>query len=277
MLEIGQYQTLTIARETPHGFYLECDEGEEVLFPRKFITEEMKVGDEIEVFVYCDSAELDVATTEKPAFTVGQYAALEVVDVNKIGAFCEWGVSKQLLIPYRNQDVDLVKGQTCVVYLYLDDLTYRLVGTTKLKKYLEVEADKDLRVGQQVELIIYGETEIGYKAVVEQYFSGLLYKSEASNPLKMGESITGFIKYIRKDGKIDLTLTPLERKSVEPTSAKILERLKASKGFLPFNDKSDPAVLKREFGMSKKMFKKSIGTLYKQKLILIKPDGIHAV
>ena len=277
MLNLGQYQILTIVRETPHGYYLECEEGDEVLFPRKFITESMDIGDAIEVFVYTDSGELPVATTEEPILTVNQFATLVVKDVNKIGAFCDWGVSKELLIPYRNQEKELLVGQTCVVYLYLDEMTGRLVGSTKLKKFLELEANAELSVGQRVELIVYAETDIGYKAIVEQYYSGLIYKSDLHNPLELCESIEGFIKYIRKDGKIDLSLTPLERKSIEPTSLKILERLKAADGFLPFNDKSDPPVLKREFGMSKKMFKKSIGNLYKQKLILIKPDGIHAV
>ena len=277
MLNIGQYQTLTIIRETPHGFYLECEEGEEVLFPRKFITEEMKVEDKIDVFVYRDSENLDVATTEKPIFTLGQFTTLEVQDVNRIGAFCEWGVTKQLFIPYRNQERELLVGQSCVVYLYLDELTDRLVGSTKLKNYLEKEANEELNVGQRVELIIYDETEIGYKAIVEQYYTGLIYKDENSSGLQIGESVTGFIKYIRKDRKIDLSLMPLERKSIEPTSQKILERLRAADGFLPFNDKTNPEILKKEFGMSKKMFKKSIGSLYKQKLIAIKSDGIHTV
>ena len=277
MLKIGQYQTLTIVREKPHGFYLECDEGDEILFPRKFIKETMKIGDEINVFVYCDSEDMDVATTEKPAFTIGQYATLEVQDVNRIGAFCDWGVSKQLFIPYSNQEQDLLIGQSCVVYLYLDELTDRLVGSSRLKNYLVTEANDELSVGQRVELIIYDETEIGFKAVVDQYYSGLIYRTDSNNNLQIGESTTGFIQYIRKDGKIDLRLSPLEKQSREPTSMQILERLKAANGFLPFNDKSDPALLQKEFGMSKKMFKKSLGNLYKQKLIVIKPDGIHSV
>ena len=277
MLNIGQYQTLKIVREKPHGFYLECDEGQEVLFPRKYIKEEMKIDDEIEVFVYCDANDKDIATTEKPVFTVGRYATLVVNDVNKVGAFCDWGISKQLFIPFRNQEKELILGQTCVVYLYLDELTDRLVGTTKLRKHLGVEANEELKIGAPVELIIYDETEIGYKAIVEQYYTGLLYKTDVNRELEYGESIEGYIKYIRKDGKIDLSLKPLSKKPIEPSAKKILERLKASKGFLPFNDKTDPAVIKNEFGMSKKMFKKSLGNLYKQKLILIKDDGIHSV
>ena len=277
MLNIGQYQTLKIVREKPHGFYLECDEGQEVLFPRKYIKEEMKIDDEIEVFVYCDANDKDIATTEKPVFTVGRYATLVVNDVNKVGAFCDWGISKQLFIPFRNQEKELMLGQTCVVYLYLDELTDRLVGTTKLRKHLGVEANEELKIGAPVELIIYDETEIGYKAIVEQYYTGLLYKTDVNRELEYGESIEGYIKYIRKDGKIDLSLKPLSKKPIEPSAKKILERLKASKGFLPFNDKTDPAVIKNEFGMSKKMFKKSLGNLYKQKLILIKDDGIHSV
>lgn len=277
MLRIGQYQTLIIVREKPHGFYLECDEGNEVLFPRKFITEDMKIGDKIDVFVYSDSEDIPVATTEKPALTLGQYATLSVQDVNRVGAFCDWGVAKQLIIPFRNQEQELLIGQSCVVHLYLDELTDRLVGSTRLKNFLVFEANEDLNVGQKVDLIIYEESDMGYKAVVDQYYGGLIYKSDAGTSLKIGESTTGFVRYIRKDRRIDLSLTPLERKPIEPTSLQILGRLKAAGGFLPFNDKSDPAVLQKEFGMSKKMFKKSLGNLYKQKLIIIKPDGIHSV
>ncbi len=277
MLRIGQYQTLTIVREKPHGFYLECNEGQEVLFPRKFISEDMKIGDKINVFIYNDSEDKFVATIEKPSLTLGQYATLTVEDVNRVGAFCDWGVTKQLFIPFRNQEQELLIGQSCVVHLYLDELTDRLVGSTRLKNFLEVEADEELNVGQKVDLIIYEESDIGYKAVVDQYYGGLIYKSDVDTSLKIGDSPTGFIRYIRKDSRIDLSLTPLERKPIEPTSMQILERLKAANGFLPFNDKSNPAVLQKEFGMSKKTFKKSIGNLYKQKLILIKPDGILSV
>ena len=276
MIRIGEYQTLSINREEPQGYYLVNEDGDEVLLPRKYISAEMKIGDAIDVFAYCDSHDMEIATTEKPVFCVGEFAYLRVTDVNHIGAFCDWGLSKELFVPFRNQKTNLKKGQHAVVYMYVDDLTYRLVGTTKLNRYLSQQSTEEFKLGEQVDLLVYAQTDLGYKVIVNQTFSGLVYKNEIEDPLKIGQSLKGFVKPSRSDKKIDISLYPIGHKSIEPNAQKILTKLEANDGFLPFTDKSDPGRIKSEFGISKKLFKKSLGGLYKQKLVLLKPDGIYA-
>ena len=275
MIRIGEYQVLTIAREMPQGFYLEDKDGDEVLMPRAFMTEEMNLDDEVEVFIYCDSEDMDIATTEKPYLTVGQFAYLHVNDVNEMGAFCDWGVSKELLIPFRNQAYRLAPGGSCIVHLYLDESTDRLVGTTRLRGFLKQTADEDLSMGQEVDLLISSETDLGYSVIINQKYAGLVYEDETHKALNMGEQLKGYIKPIRIDGKIDVSIFPLGVQSIEPTAQKILDKLKQSGGFLPYTDKSDPDHIREIFGVSKKLFKKSIGSLYKQKLVILKKDGIY--
>jgi len=275
MLKIGEYQSLTIVREMPQGYYLEDEEGVEVLFPQKYITDEMSIGDAIEVFVYCDTDDVEVATTETPVFTVGQYAALKVMDQSDIGAFCDWGVIKQLFVPYSLQARKMAVGETHVVHMYLDEVTDRLVGTTKLDGYLEKFADEELAQGQEVDLLIYNETDIGYKVVVNQKYAGLIYKNEVKQKLPNGLALKGYIKPLREDKKIDISLDPIGIKNIEPNAKKIYEKLLSSEGFLPFTDKSDPDLIRAEFGISKKLFKKSLGALYRQKMVLLKENGIY--
>ena len=275
MIPIGIYQTLTIDRREPQGFYLINEDEDEVLLPQSYITDKMNIGDPVDVFVYCDSNDIEIATTEKPYFTVDQFAYLRVTDVNHMGAFCDWGVNKELFIPFRNQKTALLAGQQVMVHMYIDDLTYRLVGTTKLNKYLLHSASKVFSLGEEVDLLVYSQTNLGYKAIINQQYSGLIYENEVLEPLSIGEQCKGYVKPERSDGKIDLSLYPIGHTSIEPNGQKILERLKKNDGFLPFNDKSNPESIKSEFGISKKLFKKSLGGLYKQKLISIKEDGIH--
>ena len=275
MIRIGEYQTLKIARNEPQGFYLVNEEEDEVLFPHRYITPDMKVGEDIDVFTYCDSNDMEVATTEKPFFTLGEFAYLSVTDVNHMGAFCDWGISKELFIPFRNQKMPLVAGQKAIVYLYIDQLTYRLVGTTKINKYLEHTTTETFDLGQEVDLLIYGQSDLGYKAIVNQHYSGLIYKNEARSHIAIGDQMKGYLKPVRSDGKLDISLYPIGHQSIEPIGQMILDKIKAAEGFLPFTDKSDPEVLLAEFGISKKLFKKSIGGLYRQKLIRLEKDGIY--
>ena len=274
MIRIGEYQTLTIDRELPQGFYLVDNDGDDVLYPRSYISPEMQVGDKLEVFVYCDSYGREVATNETPLLTVGEFAPLKVTHITRVGAFCEWGTSKELLIPHANQGHSLKEGLTYVVYMYLDNFSERLVGSTKLRKYLEMEADENLKMGQEVSLIVYDFTDIGYKAVVDQKYNGLIYKNEVKQSLKIGQRLNGYVKPIREDGKIDISLEPVGHNSIGNNEDIILERLELAHGFLPFHDKSDPQAIRKEFGMSKKLFKKIIGSLYKQRKIRIMKGGI---
>lgn len=277
MIQIGQYHTLKIREQVEEGFYLENEEGHDVLMPSRFIRPEMAIGDEVEVFVYPDSDDIDVATTEKPYFTLGQYAFLEVKDVNKVGAFCDWGLEKELFIPFRNQKYDLRRGDFVVVYLYVDEMTDRLVGTTKVRHLLKPKADENIKKGQEVDLLVYGISDLGYNVVIDHTYSGLLFRSDVLKPLRIGQQLTGYVKPIRPDGKINISLKPIGHLSIEPSAAALLEKLNHAGGFLPYHDKSDPEDIKQAFGMSKKLFKKSIGSLYRQKLILIEADGIRLI
>ncbi|MFK7970884.1 MAG: S1 RNA-binding domain-containing protein [Bacteroidia bacterium] len=277
MLQIGEYQTLTIAREMPQGLYLEDEDENEVLMPRAYIADDHFIEDKIEVLVYTDSEDRLIATTEKALLTVGEFAILNVHDVNNIGAFCDWGVSKELFIPFSNQAERLRLNRSVVVHMYLDEVTDRLVGTTKIDKYLDRNPGDNLRVTQEVDLMVYAKTDLGYKVVINKRFGGLVYNSESPNRLAIGQELKGYIKPLREDGKVDVSLFPIGVDSIEPNAKKLLDKLQENGGFLPFNDKSDPDAIRREFGISKKLFKKAVGSLYKQKLILIKKSGIQGV
>ncbi len=278
MIKTGEYQILEISREMPQGYYLVDEENEEeVLFPQSYITEDMEIGDKIEVFVYCDSDDRDVATTERPYLTVGEFASLEVMNVNDTGAFCDWGVTKELLIPFSNQAFRLKTGMRCVVYMYLDPYSDRLVGTTKLGPFLKNNEEQKLAHGQEVSAQIFQETELGYKVVIDQEYLGLIYKNELHKPLVIGSSITAYIKPLRPDFKIDVSLNPIGYKSIGANEQVIVNKLKKANGFLPFNDKSDPGQIRETFGFSKKLFKKVIGSLYKQRLIEINEKGIELI
>jgi predicted RNA-binding protein (virulence factor B family) len=278
MIRLGEYHTLEVYREMPQGLYLiEKDGDAEILMPRRFVTEDMKEGDMIDVFVYCDSNDRDMATTEKPFLVVNEFADLKVNSVNEIGAFCEWGTSKELLVPYRNQARPMVEGNSYIVHMYYDEISDRLVGSTKLRNFLIQIADKEFELGQEVDLIVYRSTDIGYKVIVDGKYAGLVYKDEARRDLPIGHKCKGYLKPVREDGKIDVSLTPIGYKSIVGNEKVVLDKLVGAGGFLPYSDKSDPDVIRREFGLSKKLFKKVIGGLYRQKLITIDPEGIRSI
>jgi len=275
MIRLGEYQTLEVHREMPQGLYLiEKDGDEEILMPQRFVTDDMKIGDMVEVFVYCDSNDRDMATTEKPFLIVNEFAHLKVNSVNDIGAFCDWGTSKELLVPFRNQSRPMSEGNYYVVHMYWDEVSDRLVGTTKLKNFLKQTADKEFELGQEVDLMVYGSIDIGYKVIINGEYAGLVYKDEAWKDMRIGHQCKGYIKPIREDGKIDVSLTPIGYKSIVGNEKVVLDKLTGAGGFLPYSDKSDPDDIRREFGLSKKLFKKVIGGLYRQKLITIEPEGI---
>lgn len=278
MIEIGKYQTLEVYREMPQGLYLvEKGGDEEVLLPRSFVTEQMKIGDAIDVFVYCDSNDREIATTEKPFIVEGEFGYLKVKEVNDIGAFCDWGTSKDLLVPFRNQARPMQAGSSYVVYMFLDEVSDRLVGTTKLKNFLVQTSDGSFEFGETVDLMVYGSIDIGYKVIINNKYAGLIYKNESHIDLRIGQRVKGYIKPERDDGKIDVSLTPIGHKSIVGNEKVVMDKLVGAGGFLPFSDKSDPDVIRREFGLSKKLFKKVIGGLYRQKLVRLENDGIYKV
>lgn len=275
MIEIGKYNTLKIDRETKVGLFL-TDGTTDILLPNKYVPEQFQIGDEIAVFVYLDHEERPVATTLEPYIFLNEFSLLRVNYTNKFGAFMNWGMEKDLFVPFKEQARPMEQGKRYLVYMYLDEKTNRLVGSSKTNQFLD---NKDIRLekGEEVDLIISHITEVGINVIINEKYKGLLYKNEVYDDLRTGDRIIGYIKNIRPDGKIDVSATKLGFEKLEPSSQYILDELKASRGFLRLNDDSHPEDIKTVLKMSKKTFKKAIGVLYKQKLIEIKPDGIYLV
>ena len=274
MATIGEFNTMTIIRQTDNGFYLDADELGEVLYPHKFIAKDDKIGDKIEAFLYRDSEDRLIATGEEPYACVEEFALLEVKSATKIGAFLDWGLPKDLLVPFSEQETRMEEGFSYVVYIYLDDKTGRIVGTSRLGRFLD-EEPATYNIGEEVEILIYNQNEIGYQAIVNGMHRGMIYKNQAFTPIKRGAILTAYVKQIREDGKIDLNLEKLGHSKIDGMSKKIFDKLELEKGFLPVNDKSSPDDISKLLGISKKNFKKSIGSLYKQGLITIEKDGIR--
>ncbi len=274
MAEIGKINTMRINRAVDFGVYLDGGEEGEILMPKKYIPEGKKIGDEVEAFVYMDSEDRPVATTEKPLVQVGQFGALKVLEVNELGAFADWGVLKDLLIPYAEQRENLEEGQSVVVYVYLDKVSRRIVGSAKVEKFLDTYA-LDVEEGDEVDLMVFGKTPLGYKAIVNGLHTGVLYKNEVFKPLRIGDQMKGFIKKIREDEKIDLSLSKVSFEQSKDLTSIIIAKLKENGGFLRVTDKSNPDFIYQLFGESKKTFKKAVGHLYKQRLIVIEQEGIR--
>lgn len=273
MIKIGEYNKLRIAREVEFGLYLEGDNGESILLPGRYVTSDMRPGTEVEVFVYNDSEDRLIATTEHPYATVGQFAFLQVTAVNRIGAFLDWGLKKDLLVPFREQKVKMREGGVYPVFVYLDDASKRVVASGKFEKFIGNKFPV-YRHGTQVEIIPYSHTEIGYKAVVDNLYYGMLYDNEVFKPIVLGEKQTVWVKQVREDGKIDLLAVPAEKDRVETLAGEILDMLKSKDGVIELSDKSSPEQIKETFGCSKKDFKKAIGLLYKRHEIEILPESI---
>lgn len=274
MALLGKRNLLTITRQGPPGYFLDDGEGGEILLPGKYIPEDSKPGDTIEVFVYRDSEDRLVSTTETPLAMVGDFAALTIVDISPgIGAFLEWGLEKDLLLPRREQGGFRNVGEKVVVHVFLDEKSNRIVASTRLQRWLS-KTPPAYAKDHPVKLLIAGRTPLGYKAVVDNRYQGLLYGSELSGPLETGLLTDGFVKAVRPDGKLDLSLDRSGFARVAPMTDQILEALKTAGGHLPYNDESPPEAIRSAFGISKKAFKQAIGTLYRKRLITIVGEGI---
>jgi predicted RNA-binding protein (virulence factor B family) len=274
MASIGTINELEVVKTVDFGVYLDGGPHGEILLPKRYVPEDCQAGDRIEVFIYLDSEDRLVATTEKPLAMVGEFSMLQVAEITNIGAFLNWGLPKDLLVPFREQQVKMEKGKSYLVYVYLDHESQRIVATSKLDKCLG-NIPVDYEPGEEVDLIIAGKTELGYKAIVDNSHWGILYHNEVFRPLRMGDKLKGFIKQVRPDEKIDLRLEKTGYERIDGISKGILDQLKAANGFLPFNDKSDSDLIVKTFSTSKKNFKKAIGSLYKQHLITIEEKGIR--
>lgn len=273
MIKIGNYNTLRVARFVDFGAYLTDDDNNEVLLPARYVPDDATVGDEIEVFVYTDSEDRPVAVTEHPFATVGEFAFLQVAQVNKFGAFLDWGVPKHLLVPFSEQRLRMEEGGIYPVYVYLDDITKRVVASGKLEKFLG-NVIPDYKPGQEVQALVWKHTDIGYKVIVDNLFQGMIYDNEVYAPLEIQQTITAYVKNVRDDGKIDLTVGDRAAKRVSDLTTLILDRIEHNGGRLTITDSSSPEEIKRAFHCSKKDFKKAVGKLYKERKIAIGEDCI---
>lgn len=274
MIKIGEYNELTVLRSTSVGLFLGDDEDNDILLPRKYVTADMKMSDVLKVFVYNDSEDRMVATTETPYLIVDQFALLKVVDSNRSGAFLYWGLEKDLMVPTNEQKHPMKVGQEYLIFMYLDESTNRLVGSTRIAEFLSNE-DVKVKEREEVDLIIYEKTDLGYNAIINNYYKGLVYKNEIFKPIAIGDRLKGYIKTIREDKNIDLSLQPLGLQNLETAAQQILDHLKKHSGYLNLNDDSSPEDIYNKMQMSKKSFKKGLGILYKQKLVRLEPNGVY--
>ncbi len=276
MAKIGVLNNLRVVKEVDFGVYLDGGEHEEILLPRRYVPECCKVDDNIRVFIYLDSEDRFIATTESPYAMVGDFALLKVVAVESVGAFLDWGLLKDLLVPYSEQSPTMETGKSYIVRIYVDKKTNRIAATTRLDRYLDNEPG-DFHAGQEVELLICNQTDIGYKAIINGTHWGVLYSNEVFQPLKSGQKRRGYIKKVRDDNKIDLSLHKPGYERVDDITDTILNVLKEQGGFISVTDKSPPETINKLFGVSKKTYKKAIGAIYKKKLITIENDGIKLI
>ena len=276
MITLGRINTLEILRETDHGVYLIDDEENEVLLPNRYVPETFKIWEKLDVFVYLDNEERPVATTDMPYIMRDDYALLRCNQVTDYGAFLDWGLVKELFCPFKEQAFNMKPGGWYLVHCYLDEKTDRLVSSSKTNRFLD---NKELTVSEfeEVELIVSHPSDIGMNVIVNKKHAGLIYKDSIFKDLSVGDRLKGFIKKIRPGNKLDISLGQIGYRNIEPNAQRILNELQDNSGYINLNDKSDPEAIKETLQMSKKNFKKAIGTLYKQRQIEIKPDGIYLV
>ena len=276
MIKIGKTHSLKVVKKVDFGFYLDAADLGEVLLPRKLAPRDLAIGDSLSVFVYLDSEDRPVATTQKPKAQVGEFAYLKVSATNDIGAFLDWGLDKEVLVPFAEQHRPMEVGHSYLVYLYLDKIDGRIVASSKIDKILDDHKPHRFKAHQAVDLIIANSTDLGFKAIINHSHWGLLHTDDVHQRLSFGQSIKGFIKHIRPDGKIDLALES-SLQILDKHAQIIVDYLSKKEGFAAVHDKSDPQLISKLFGMSKAAFKKAIGNLYKQRIIVIEKDGIRLV
>ncbi|HET7361550.1 MAG TPA: S1-like domain-containing RNA-binding protein [Salinimicrobium sp.] len=274
MLTLGEYHTLTIDRDTEPGLFLKDTEGNEVLLPNKYKPDSFEIFDELEVFVYLDHQERPVATTLEPFVKLDEFAYLKCVEVSEIGAFMDWGLEKHLFVPFKEQASKMRKGDWYLIFCFLDELTGRLVASSKVNAFLD-NSVLTVEPFEEVDLIISNPTDLGWNVIVNQIHQGLIYNDDVFQELQSGEKMKGFIKKTRPDGKIDVVLQRPGYRSIEPNAEAILTELRLKDGFLALTDKSSPQEIQEKLHMSKKSFKRALGTLYKQRMVDLKPNGIY--
>ncbi|MBS9778406.1 MAG: GntR family transcriptional regulator [Gammaproteobacteria bacterium] len=278
-IEIGRYNTLRITKNVDFGVYLDGGDEEtggwgEILLPARYVPADSSIGDELEVFIYFDSEDRIIATTEKPKATVGEFAYLRAVDVNKAGAFLDWGLPKDVLVPYREQAKPMRQGAYYLVYLFQDDESERVTASSRVSQYLN-QSEPTYTEGESVPIIIMATTDLGYKAIINHSHTGMLYHNEVFEPLKIGQKLTATIKKVREDGKIDLAIPSVDKKNLSELEQTIIDKLNANHGVVRLGDKTPPDEIYKAFKVSKKNFKRAVSRLYKQRLITVKDNSIH--
>jgi hypothetical protein len=276
MIQIGKNNIMRALRMTSVGMYLGNEEGEELLLPNKYVPEGFNVDDDIDVFIYKDSEDRLIATNLEPKIKLNEFACLVCKDVNSIGAFLEWGLEKDLLVPFREQGKKMEVGKRYPVYLYFDERSGRLAASSKIESFIEKENIK-LEVGEKVQLLICYTSDLGVNVIINNTYKGIIYHNDLFTHISIGDKVEGYIKNIREEGKIDVTLQKLGYSQVEDSAGKIMSKLKAQNGVLKLTDKSDSEEIMFRLQMSKKNFKKAIGGLYKQGIIRLEEDGIYLV
>lgn len=275
MIHLGKFNTLTIARKSEFGIYLADDEQKEVLLPRRFVPDTFELGDQLSVFVYLDSENRLTATTQKPVAQVGEFASFKVVSNESAGAFLDWGLAKDLFLPFSEQTRKLRIGDFVIAYVYVDN-TDRLAASMRLDRNLPNSVE-GLSENQEVEILVAAKTDLGYKSIIQNNVWGILYFNEVFKDLPLGTKTKAFIKKLRPDGKIDLSLQRIGHQAADDIAPLILQKLKDNKGYLEINDKTSAELIYDLFGVSKKKYKMALGSLYKQRLITVSDDGIRLV
>lgn len=273
MLRIGEYNLLNVIKEVEFGVYLRADD-EEILLPAKYVPKGTKLGDELNVFVYTDSEDRLIATTLKPKATVGEFAALKVVDVADFGAFLDMGLEKDLLVPKKEQRGRMQKGEIRVVRVYRDKQTERMVATAKLEPFLK-KAGHFLKKSQKVDILVFDRSDLGFSVIVNGQFQGMVFQNDVFGTLEIGSETTGYIKNIRPDGKLDIALKPLGKGALEEHRNTVLEALKKAGGSLPYHYKSSPEAINGAFAMSRKAFKSALTSLIDEGLITVDEAGVR--
>jgi predicted RNA-binding protein (virulence factor B family) len=276
MVQTGHYNELKIIKRLDFGVYLQGNEDQEILLPRRYVPRGCKTGDTIEVFIYLDSSDKIIATTQKPFASVGEIAYLKVVETTKFGTFLDWGLPKDLLVPFKEQIEKMREGRKYLVKVYLDEKTGRIAASAKIRNFLD-KTPHQYNAGDKVDLIISNSIDFGYNVVIDQKFSGILFQSDVFQKLQYAEKLAGFILKIREDRKIDVCLHKPGYEKIEEISQLILEKLRERDGFLPVTDKSNPQIIYNLFKVSKKTYKKAVGALYKNRLIKLENNGIHLI
>ncbi|MBK9720210.1 MAG: GntR family transcriptional regulator [Saprospiraceae bacterium] len=276
MIQIGKFNTLRIVKKVDFGIYLDGGSYGEILMPKRYVPIDAMPNDDIDAFIYFDSEDRIIGTTEIPLAQVGEFAFMKCNSVNNVGAFLEWGVNKDLMVPFREQRKDMEEGRWYVVYVLVDPESDRIFASNKIDKYFNTSIP-NLDINEQVILLIYHITELGYKAIINNTYTGILYKDEVFTRLDVGMKCTGYIKKIRPDGKIDLSLQSSGHQKIPDIAQMILEKLTNNNGFLALTDKSEADLIYDQLGISKKTFKKAIGDLYKKRSIQLEVDGIRLV